>query len=608
MLACACTLGAGAATGSIEYTYADGNLDYFGKGKKEVIDVAMCIDDPGLSGMKLTGFKAYISGTEGVAQSSLWLSKELKIENKVNIPDIASYDVTPTVERVGTKNYGVLEVTLDSPYTLTSDPLYLGYTIEIDDVTSASAQTPVVYSKGVVNTNGAWIHMSKTILKWLQYNAELGGVAYIVAYLEADLPSNALGFTGQSPIYVTENDNYQGEFFVSNLGANPASSIKYVYSYDGTEVEYEGDAVFPAPLDPAIVTTYPVLLDFAGVSGLGRHDLQVTITEVNGMPNESLSPTINAQLNVIPFVPVHRPLVEEYTGLWCGWCPRGYIAMEMIAEDYGDNQVSICFHNGDEMTVTNNYPMNVGGMNGAGFPNASIDRVALIDPYEGSYPGSTLGIYRDIDAAAAIRAAASVEVEAERDGNSITARSHVRFIADMENTNYEVGFCLVGNGLFQPFWQQANYYAGRGGYQGTPLEQLTKWNDPEFGLVYNDVAIDVNGLLGVKGSIPATIKTNEDYVTEIQYEISANDLAKLAKELVVTTFLIDKSNGHIINANKCVVGSASTSVGSLDTESGVVSTEYFDLAGRKIANPDAGIYIRVDRLENGTSRSTKVVK
>ena len=39
----------------------------------------------------------------------------------------------------------------------------------------------------------------------------------------------------------------------------------------------------------------------------------------------------------------------------------------------------------------------------------------------------------------------------------------------------------------------------------------------------------------------------------------------------------------------------------------VVATDYYTLDGRRIENPDRGIYIRIDRFENGSSKATKVV-
>ena len=39
----------------------------------------------------------------------------------------------------------------------------------------------------------------------------------------------------------------------------------------------------------------------------------------------------------------------------------------------------------------------------------------------------------------------------------------------------------------------------------------------------------------------------------------------------------------------------------------VVSSVYYDLSGRIVQNPDKGIFVRVDKLTDGTNRTTKVV-
>ena len=40
----------------------------------------------------------------------------------------------------------------------------------------------------------------------------------------------------------------------------------------------------------------------------------------------------------------------------------------------------------------------------------------------------------------------------------------------------------------------------------------------------------------------------------------------------------------------------------------VASTTYYDLTGRMISNPDAGIYVKVVRYTDGSQRSFKVLK
>ncbi|MCH5224212.1 MAG: hypothetical protein J1E82_09245, partial [Muribaculaceae bacterium] len=303
---------------SLDFTYASGTPTIYGKGKKEIVDVAMCINDASFAGKKLTGFKAYISTTEGISDASLWLSNELTLENKLNAPDIASFSVTPSVATLEGNEYGLLEVELADPYEFTGEPVYLGYTINVTEASTPEQKKPMVLASNI-NENGLYVHMNKSILKWTNYAENAGGVAYIVASIEGDYQPYSADLLSYSQIYAMPDEPFEVELFVSNKGLNAIESLSYVYSYDGENQQYEGSVNLPAPLEPSLSASYPVTVELNPLSTTGRHDLNITITEVNGQPNMGTNPVMTCAVNVIPFIPVHRPLVEEFTGTWCGW-------------------------------------------------------------------------------------------------------------------------------------------------------------------------------------------------------------------------------------------------------------------------------------------------
>ena len=53
----------------------------------------------------------------------------------------------------------------------------------------------------------------------------------------------------------------------------------------------------------------------------------------------ALSLGVTAQTAQEPFV--RRSVVEEFTGTWCGHCPRGIVGMERLSEDFGDRFIGI---------------------------------------------------------------------------------------------------------------------------------------------------------------------------------------------------------------------------------------------------------------------------
>lgn len=44
-------------------------------------------------------------------------------------------------------------------------------------------------------------------------------------------------------------------------------------------------------------------------------------------------------------------IIEEFTGTWCGYCPRGAWFMDSLQDYMPNNAVEICWHNQDEMTI-----------------------------------------------------------------------------------------------------------------------------------------------------------------------------------------------------------------------------------------------------------------
>ena len=127
-------------------------------------------------------------------------------------------------------------------------------------------------------------------------------------------------------------------------------------------------------------------------------------------------------LTAIANTPVHRPLIEEYTGTWCGWCIRGFVGMELMRETFGDDFIGIAYHNGDAMQITTNYPNNV-----TGFPSAFLERNYSIDPLYG-FGNVSGGIINDMQQMAAIEVIAGIDVTAKWTSDAKTAIDvNVRF-------------------------------------------------------------------------------------------------------------------------------------------------------------------------------------
>lgn len=136
-------------------------------------------------------------------------------------------------------------------------------------------------------------------------------------------------------------------------GANPVQS----YTVSGSIAPLaSANFTHNIPFTPAANQQYPL-------------KVWVELTGDNNHANDSANVTVVG----VPFIPEKKLLFEEGTGTWCGWCPRGAVAMEEFAVSHAGKAAQVAVHNGDGMTVAA-YDSYMSGINGGGFPNLVTDR------------------------------------------------------------------------------------------------------------------------------------------------------------------------------------------------------------------------------------------
>src|SRR5690606_19364425 len=165
--------------------------------------------------------------------------------------------------------------------------------------------------------------------------------------------------------YILTNQDTSLNLTIFNEGNNDVTSVTVNWN-DGTD----HIATIPVNIQPgaSAVVTHPTPLNYATATS---HEIEVTVTQVNG--NNDLDPSNNSQ--EVSFATISQDggtkvLIEEGTGTWCGWCPRGTVAMAHMYANYSDKFVGIAVHNGDPMTVAA-YDSASGF---TGFPGMHVDR------------------------------------------------------------------------------------------------------------------------------------------------------------------------------------------------------------------------------------------
>ncbi len=318
---------------------------------------------------------------------------------------------------------------------------------------------------------------------------------------------------------------------------------------------------------------------------------------------------ISADFLTLNDVPKHRALLEEYTGTWCGWCVRGFAALEKLAELYPDEYVLVSYHNSDPMEILisdsysgiNEFPSYV-----AGFPDAYVDRVIEVDPYYGydaDYGIEPMTITRPLNDRCKVFGHANIELNAilSEDASTVDVSTAVTFPYDATEANYGLEYVLVADGLTgeDSNWAQSNYYSGDAeAAEDENLAPFVAQGSYVAGLVFNDVAAQVSATNGIsiEGSIPATIVAdqiiNHEYTFTLADAVntSGDPVIQDVNKLKVVAILVNNETGEVLNANKCNV-TLPTGIRSINEGSKSAHADYYDISGRRSVAPLRGVNI-----------------
>lgn len=485
LVALAAAAAANAAVVDFTYNRAGDIASRYGYDKKETVNVAIRINEPGLVGSKITSMSVPVSvnlEANKLGDCTAFLTTKLLRENKVNVADICTEPAT--------LKDGMLTCTFSEPYTITQEGVYVGYTIPIEEVSPSTGCKPIAVVAGV-ETDGLYIYATRSVLNWTAKSADLGAVSAMVVRLEGTYPADVAGISLNSKYAAVSGTKTDLMVKFSNFGTNELKTVEYTYKLGdktGTAVKELNppvEASFGAYVNSTIEVEVP--------QKNGTYTLEVVMKKANGVACPESKAT--AEFTVAPFVAVNRPLVEEFTGLWCGFCPRGYAAMEQLDMDFPDTFIGLAYHNGDPMAVMSQYPVGI-----TGYPSAAVNRGAVIDP------GNLPSIWPK---EAAKTANSCVEVElswANEEKTILRSTTKVRFTEAQKGNIYRVGACLVSDGLEDASWAQSNYYYNSAP-TGIPLldELFVGKKSAVTGLKFNDVVLSFPNPYGVTTGIPDEI-------------------------------------------------------------------------------------------------------
>lgn len=403
------------------------------------------------------------------------------------------------------------------------------------------------------------------------------------------LPDDAVLASTTLNRYSALSTNNTLGFTVFNDGTNAITSVTVNWN-DGTD----HSSVISTSIAPGATATltHPTAISYATVL---EKNIAVTITNVNGNADPIPSNNTGSKLiNTVSQLAEKNVLIEEGTGTWCGWCPRGAVAMEYMENTYPDHFIGVAVHNSDPMTLSA-YDAAAAF---SGFPGSNVDRAML------GQDVSNTDFDNYYNARIGLTVPAAITMTSSGSGSNATIDVTATFYSNFTAADYRLGVIIsedyvAGTGST---WDQHNYYSSQ--TNNLPLNGAGhNWQTetdpvPAANMVYNHVGRSLlGGYSGQASSVPATITDGQAVNYTFNYTVPATSNRGNMHAVAV---LIDQTNGEVVNAKEisiATLGLAETQTIGMEVfpnpandkvnvkfqgQGGTYTVTITDLAGRQV--------------------------
>lgn len=426
------------------------------------------------------------------------------------------------------------EVALTTPYEIDGDGFYIGY-----------SYTGSAVSLGMTTTfseNGCWADLGDGWQNYATQKGESAKALAIQARITGDnLPLDLMLYTDTHEYAVVKGEPCKLEFSVKNLCSVAVRNLQVGYSIDGGE---ETVCDFKTTMGSNIDKSFAI--EHEGFSTTGKHSLKMRVVSINGKddayaPNSELV----LGLNVKNSVPVQRLVVEEGTGTWCQYCPKGIVGFRKASEAYPNHFIGIAIHRSDNL-VTNTYEDLVF----ESLPSCYFNRntKSAIEP---SFESIETAVKKLMEKTPVMGVDANVKYT-DSGKKKISVEALTTFLGAHKGMNYRLSFVLLESGITG--YTQVNAFAGgklgeMGGFEKLPnpatidMDHVARMN-----YSYN----------GIEGSIPADVEADETtrYTTTLDVPSTIQNPDNC--DLVV--LVIDAATGRIENGVKVALGEHTTGI------------------------------------------------
>lgn len=549
---------------------------------------------------------------------------------------VPAAEVEAVLKKLPANYVGPISVKLPKPLTVGSDGAIVGYSFD-----GKSSDTPVVLAGSSSEDGGFLFQFEDNGKRYFQsFGKAFGQSSTITVGMDvSDCEANDATVSVNPELTTLVNTKQQYPFYITNNSAKPITQLTYSISVDGVNGA-EKSLDLSSPIESMEIASLPFTTAFEDE---GVHSVELNLSKVNGNTNINKQSSAAYSIIALEKSADRVSVVEEQTGTWCGWCPRGHVALDLLNKQLGDKVVTLAGHfaNGESQVdpmniyqLTNNstqaeafadygwVTMSMAqGLGGGGFPGAMFDRALVADPYmgintkkgkNGTYEFGATELVKTMQELIPSEADFSMTATwADAQQTAINVDLTTTFNYDrFGEFPYGVAFVLSENGMTGKgaTWKQTNYYSKLLGAQGA-----SDYNNPDMSAwfkggssvstTYDNVVVQAWNPLGTT----ALVKSKETDIMKgeaipFSEKLTVNsDLIQNYDNLTLSALLVNLNSGAIVNAAKVVLGKCAAGIEDVNSEANSNVVSRYNVNGMRINGAQKGL--NIVKLANG-----KVVK
>lgn len=549
-----------------------------------------------------------------------------------------SFDVAKAVSI--TDSNSPTMVALPKEYTIPENGCFVGYSF----TTTEDDKSPLLYyydESSSIGMDGGFFYVMTDNGTSQWYDMYQYGYGNLTTAIHIDLTGKAKNSV--SAYGIVEGTGKIGEPFemtamVYNNSPLAIDSISYIVSQNGKASE-EQTYTFDGMLSG---NEYAYVSFDMAPEKEGENSVSIEITKVNGVANTAEDNKVdNGVLVGLAETAERTSVVEQFTGTWCGYCPRGHVGLANLKKKYGDKIVTLAAHIGDDKyypdaMATDDFhyvQYYVTGTTGSA-PDAIFDRIVNGDPYYGLSGLDADGVCRfhsDIVVDVIKQnfpSEGSVKLEAgwtDESHSSLTARVGSTFTYNRDKYPYGLVFVLTEDGMFGSGtgWTQYNYYSSAYGLthefhdsdmdeynNGSYLIENEEYNNVIIGSWFNtDIEKGAYGALyGITtpyASLSNAKNQSNSWLTSLPFNSKTKGLIQDDTQLSLAVLLVNNNNGQVVNAAQVkITDEIFNGINSVTTSDSTKVASRYNVNGQRMTAPVKGL--NIVKMANGEVKKVMV--